>query len=413
MSGDVMQRLRYGGFLQHAELFDNRFFGISPAEAGVMDPQQRLLLERGYEALHMGGHRKDSLMGSTTGVFVGVWASEYVAVLRRSAAGRSVYAATAFTCSVVVGRISFALGLQGPCVSFDTACSSTLAALHGGLRALQHAECTTALVAGVNMLFDPAASLMIASAGMTSAAGRCHTFDARADGYVRGEACGAAVLQPAAGAAAEAAVLVRGSAVRQDGRSASLTAPNGSAQRGLLVAAMAVAGLEASAVGGVEAHGTGTALGDPTEAGSMAAAYCAGRESSLAVGAAKAGIGHAEAASGMAGLCKVAQQLLRSAVAGNTKLRVLNPLVRERLGAGGAAALPSQPLASAGGACGLSSFGYSGTIAHLLFSAPLQAEPPSHAPAATPFRLVLKQRTYAWGNKLREAAEARSVGRFG
>ena len=114
----------------------------------------------------------------------------------------------------------------------------------------------------------------------------------------------------------------------------------------------------------------------------------------------------------MAGLCKVAQQLLRSAVAGNTKLRVLNPLVRERLGAGGAAALPSQPLASAGGACGLSSFGYSGTIAHLLFSAPLQAEPPSHAPAATPFRLVLKQRTYAWGNKLREAAEARSVGRY-
>ena len=138
---EVMQRMRHGGFLQQAELFDNRFFSISPAEAGVMDPQQRLLLERGYEALHMGGQRKDSLMGSATGVFVGVWACEYAAVLRRSAAGRSVYAVTAASCAVVVGRLSFALGLQGPCVSYDTACSSSLAALHGGLRALQHAEC--------------------------------------------------------------------------------------------------------------------------------------------------------------------------------------------------------------------------------------------------------------------------------
>ena len=211
-------------------------------------------------------------------------------------------------------------------------------------------------------------TLGIAAAGMLSVDGRCKTWDKGANGYVRSEGVGSTVLR-AVSDGASGALALSGSAVRQDGRSASLTAPNGSAQRGLLVAAMAVAGLEASAVGGVEAHGTGTALGDPTEAGSMAAAYCAGRASALAVGAAKAGIGHAEAASGMAGLCKVAQQLLRSAVAGNTKLRVLNPLVRERLGAGGTAALPSQPLASAGGACGLSSFGYSGTIAHALLSA--------------------------------------------
>ena len=141
-------------------------------------------------------------MGSVVGVYVGVWACEYAAVLRTSAAGRSVYAATASACSVVVGRLSFALGLQGPCVSYDTACSSSLAALHGGLRALQHGECKTALVAGVNMLFDPAQNFATASAGMTSAGGRCHTFDSRADGYARGEACGAAALQPSTGAVA-------------------------------------------------------------------------------------------------------------------------------------------------------------------------------------------------------------------
>ena len=206
-------------------------------------------------------------------------------------------------------------------------------------------------------------------------------------------------------------VSLLGSAVRCDGRSASLTAPNGSAQRALLQAALAAAGVGAAGVARLEAHGTGTALGDPTEAGSMAAAYCNGREAALAVGAAKAGIGHGEAASGMAGICKVAQQLTRGVAAGNTKLRVLNPLVRERLGAGGAAVLASQPLVSAGGACGLSAFGYSGTIAHLLFSAPTQASL-QIAPRAAPLRLTLKHRTYAWGNKLREAAEAGSVAFF-
>ena len=405
---------RHGGFLAGAERFDGKCFGVSPAEANAMDPQQRLVLELAYEALHGAGARKASLLGDDTGVFLGIERPDWALLqaLAPESARKSAFAATGDTTSVAGGRLSFVLGLQGPCVSADTACSSALVALHSGALAIRIGECRSAVASAVGLRLAPQVTLGIAAAGMLSVDGRCKTWDKGANGYVRSEGVGSTVLR-AVSDGASGALALSGSAVRQDGRSASLTAPNGSAQRGLLVAAMAVAGLEASAVGGVEAHGTGTALGDPTEAGSMAAAYCAGRESALAVGAAKAGIGHAEAASGMAGLCKVAQQLLRSAVAGNTKLRVLNPLVRERLGAGGAAALPSQPLASAGGACGLSSFGYSGTIAHLLFSAPSQAEPPSRAPVATPFRLVLKQRTYAWGNKLREAAEAGSVGRYG
>ena len=307
-----------------------------------------------------------------------------------ASARQSVYAATGDTTSVSGRAAVVRAGAARAVLSVDTACSSALVALHSGALAIRIGECRSAVASAVGLKLAPLVTLGVRPGGMLSVDGRCKTWDKGANGYVRSEGVGSTVLR-AVSDGASGALALSGSAVRQDGRSASLTAPNGSAQRGLLVAAMAVAGLEASAVGGVEAHGTGTALGDPTEAGSMAAAYCAGRASVLAVGAAKAGIGHAEAASGMAGLCKVAQQLLRSAVAGNTKLRVLNPLVRERLGAGGAAALPSQPLASAGGACGLSSFGYSGSIAHMMLSAV-----GSSLALATPRPLRLLHRAFPW-----------------
>ena len=161
--------MRHGGFLRDIEGFDNGFFGVAPAEASVMDPQQRLLLEQGYTTLHGAGERKQVLMGSGVGVYVGVWACEFTDVLSHSPLGNSVHVLTAATCSVVVGRVSFALGLVGPCVSYDTACSSGLVASHAGARALQYAECATALAAGVNMLFSPRASMVIGAAGMTCA----------------------------------------------------------------------------------------------------------------------------------------------------------------------------------------------------------------------------------------------------
>ena len=293
------------------------------------------------------------------------------------------------------------LGLHGPCVSFDTACSTALVAGHAAWRAVQLRECERALLASVNLMLTPGVSLSFAVAGMTSAAGRCHTFDARADGYVRGEACGAAVLQPMPGAAAEAAAVLRGSAVRQDGRSASLTAPNGSAQRALLQAALAEAGVAAAGVARLEAHGTGTALGDPIEAGALNAALLQARSDAhapLALGGVKANAGHAEPAAAMAGLLVLAAGLARGLAAPNAQLRRLNVRVGEALRGGAACALPTGLAAmgrcEAGGlAGGVSSFGYSGTIAHALLQGASRAAAVGEGGGAP---LRYRRRAFLW-----------------
>ena len=196
-----------------------------------MDPQQRKMLESGYTALHSAGMPKGDLLGATIAVNVGQWASEFATVVIGSPLGRSVYASTGFSCSVTCGRISFALGLHGPCASYDTACSASLVANHASVRGLQRLECESALSAGVNMILDPAAMRGNAVAGFTSVRGRSHTFDARADGYARGEAIDAIACRLGEdGAAREAfAAALGASAIRQDGRSASLTAPSGTA----------------------------------------------------------------------------------------------------------------------------------------------------------------------------------------
>ena len=201
-------------------------------------------------------------------------------MLRASPAGGSVYAATGSSVSIAAGRLSYTLGLHGPCVSYDTACSAALVAGHAGLRALQLAECGVALVVGVTLVLAPAVGTGFAVAGMTSARGRSHTFDTRADGYARGEACGGVALR--GGMNDGAALGLFGSAVRQDGRSASLTAPNGQAQQGLLVAALQDASTSVDTLALNEAHGTGTALGDPIEAGSLVAAVLSARVLPLA-----------------------------------------------------------------------------------------------------------------------------------
>ena len=236
----VSSRVRHGGFVRGAELADHAAFALSPAEAAAMDPCQRLLLERGYAALHAAALDRAALGGSLAGVFVGFSGTEFGQVLAASPAGGSVYAATGSTPSIASGRLSYALGLHGPCATYDTACSAALVACHAGLRALQRAECAAGVAAGATLFLAPTTSTSFAVAGMTSARGRSHTFDARADGYARGEACGAAALRTSVGGSSSPRLL--GSAVRQDGRSASLTAPNGQAQQGLLAAALAEAG---------------------------------------------------------------------------------------------------------------------------------------------------------------------------
>ena len=341
-----------------------------------MDPQQRVMLEGGYASLHASSFDKATLNGSGTGVALGIYATEFATLLAGSPLGCSVYASTN-ALSIASGRVSFALGLQGPCASFETACSASLVACHSAARALQHAECSTHLAAGVNLMLLPASSVGMAIAGMTSVAGRCHTFDSRADGFCRGEGCSVVVVRDESAAWHESAawlLVLRGSAVRQDGRSASLTAPNGQAQQNLLRGALQDASLEARAISLNEAHGTGTALGAPIEAGSLVAAVLAEQRpvDALVCGGIKANLGHGESTAGMSGLLQMALGVVNGEASPNAQLRVLNPHVRGRMRgvptvmpcqlANGAAASNTRALQSGG----VSSFGYSGTIARVV-----------------------------------------------
>jgi NADPH:quinone reductase-like Zn-dependent oxidoreductase/3-oxoacyl-(acyl-carrier-protein) synthase len=356
-------RRRHGGFVVNAQLLDTAAFGVSAAEAGAMDPQQRLLLERGYEALHAGGARRTALSGGLTGVFIGVEMHDFESVLAASPLGGSVYAATGSSLSIASGRLSYVLGLHGPCASYATACSAALAAFHAARRALQLDECVSGLVSGANLMLTPSVGTSFAVAGMTSPRGRCHTFDARADGYARGEACCSASLR----ALYEAGCVAAGSAVRQDGRSASLTAPSGVAQQGLLRASLGDAGIDACELSCAEAHGTGTSLGDPIEAGSLAAAVLrpSGADVAVTLGSSKANAGHAEPAAGATGMLRLVAQLAAACGVSNAQLRALNPHVGSVMH-GLACALPQQLAAVSAQASsgGVGSFGYSGTIVH-------------------------------------------------
>ena len=368
----IANRVRHTGFVSNVELVDNVMFAISSAEAAAMDPCQRLTLEFGYAALQNASMDRAALSGSLTGTFLGYAGSEFAPLLAASPASGSVYAATGSTASITVGRISYTLGLHGPCVSYDTACSAALTACHAGLRALQLEECPAGLVAGVFLVLAPGIGFSFAVAGMTSACGRSHTFDARADGYARGEACGGATLRRSPEGLG---VGLLGSAVRQDGRSASLTAPNGQAQQGLITAAIRDAATSAGSLSLNEAHGTGTALGDPIEAGSLAASVLLDRslvegDETLSVGGIKANIGHAEPAAGMTGLLKLVFGMCASAAAPNAQLHMLNPHVGDRLRSCTTCMLPTQPLGLHCGVNdeakgGVSSFGYAGTIVHM------------------------------------------------
>ena len=205
LAEEVKRRMHWGGFVDELELFDPSFFHISAAEASAMDPQQRMLLEYSWLAFQDAGYNKGSLQDRNVGVFVGIASSDAVEVAAKSLGSTtSVYSANGNSFSTAAGRVSFTFGLHGFCAAYDTACSAALVALHAGVRCLQNNECDLAVVCGVNVMLTATISMAFGVAGMTSATGRCHTFDEAADGYVRGEACGAAVLQPAPGAAADA-----------------------------------------------------------------------------------------------------------------------------------------------------------------------------------------------------------------
>lgn len=371
--------VRKSCFIDGVDRFDPLFFRMSPREAIGVDPQQRLLLEVAWDALEDAGIAAPTLVGSRTGVFLGISTNDYSALLSKTAhgSGSNASAGAGNAASVASGRLSYSFGFQGPCLAVDTACSSSLVATHLAVQSLRNGESTLALAAGVNLMLAPDITVNFCQGRMLSPDGACKTFDAGADGYVRGEGCGVLVLKRLADALADGdrvIAVIRGSAVNQDGRSAGLTAPNGLAQEAVIRQALANARLEADAIDVIEAHGTGTSLGDPIEMQALKAVF-GKRTHPLYVGAVKTNIGHAEAASGIAGIIKAAQTLRHQTIAPNLHFNQLNPHIDL---SGTEFRVPVNRIDGPVGRVGVSSFGFSGTNAHVI----LETAPPAAKPAA-------------------------------
>ncbi|QEP44789.1 SDR family NAD(P)-dependent oxidoreductase [Ectothiorhodospiraceae bacterium BW-2] len=362
---------RSGGFIEGVDQFDPTLFGITPPEAEVMDPQQRLLLECSWQALESARLNPDQLAGSDTGVFIGISTHDYSEWQLADRAQLSPYTAPAQAYSIAANRLSYCFDFHGPSMAIDTACSSSLVALHQAVAALRRGECSLALSGGVNLLLSPTLSIALSQAQMLSPDGRCKTFDAEANGYVRSEGCGVVVLKRLSEAERDGdpiLAVVRGTAVNQDGRSNGLTAPNGLAQQAVIRAALADSGVVAGEIGYVETHGTGTALGDPIEFKSLQAVLGEG-ERPCRLGAVKSRVGHLEAAAGMAGLIKSVLAIHHRQLPPNGHFKTLNPLI-ELAGSRFELVNTTQPWPEAV-ACysAISSFGFGGTNAHAILSA--------------------------------------------
>ena len=362
---DVVRR---AAFLEDIDRFDAAFFRIPPIEARTMDPRQRLLLETTWHALEDAGVDPEQLKGSPTGVYAGVGNGDYRDV---AVAGGEAHGYLGTTMSVTAGRISFALGLTGPAVPLDMACASSLAAVHQAVSALRQGEVEMALVSGVNAILSPEITTFMHEVGMLSTKGRCSTFDAAADGFVRGEGCGVVVLKRLSDAMEDGDriwAVIRGSAVNQNGASAGLTVPNGPAQERVIEDALAATGISPAEVDYLEAHGAGSDLGDPIEVQAAAAVYGRGRdpESPLLIGSVKTNIGHLECAAGVASLIKAVLAMNRGSIPRQLHFRDPNPhLDWDRLPVrvtSEAENWPSHP--GRPPRAGVSSFGISGTNAH-------------------------------------------------
>lgn len=372
---------RYGGFLQDIDQFDPQFFGISPRAAAIADPQQRLLLQVSWEAMENAGQIRERLPGSQTGVFVGITTNDYARLLVQDGGLSQIDAnyLTGNPLNTAAGRISYTLGLQGPSQIVDTACSSSLVAVHLACQSLRSGECNQALAGGVNIILSPEGAMALCRTRMMARDGRCKTFDAAADGFVRSEGCGVIVLKRLSDALADKdniLGLIRGSAVNHNGgSSSSMLAPSGVAQQAVMHKALENSGVKPAEVGYVEVQGTGTALGgDPLEVQALGAVYGKDRphEQPLVIGSVKTNIGHSESAAGIAALIKVLLSLQNKEIPPHLHFKQPNPHIKwDEL----PVVVPTELMSWATGSrrlAAVNGYGASGTNAHVVLEeAPL------------------------------------------
>lgn len=384
---------KWGGFVDDVAGFDADFFGITPREAEAMDPQQRILLEVAWEALEHACLPTDSLSGTRTAAMMGLSAWDYTILNLERRAEIDAYMSTGNPHSAAVGRISYLLGLRGPAVAVDTACSSSLVAVHLACQSLRLRESDVALAGGVHLSLSPFTSIALSKWSALSSTGRCRTFDAMADGFVRGEGCGVVVLKRLADAVGDddrVLAVIRGSAINQDGRSNGMTAPSAAAQRDVITTALRLADVPADSVDYVETHGTGTILGDPIEFEALAATYgrAGGR---CALGSVKTNLGHLEAAAGVTGLIKAILAVNRGYIPPNLHFSRWNPAIDA---SSTRFFVPIEGTAWPSGVtrrAAVSSFGLSGTNAHVV----IEQAPPAHrtGSAAAVSTLVVSGKT--------------------
>ncbi|TBR56976.1 hypothetical protein B4U84_26450 [Westiellopsis prolifica IICB1] len=362
---------RWGSFLEKVDQFEPSFFGISPRETEHLDPQQRLLLEVAWEALENAGLMSNQLAGSQTGVFIGISNSDYDRLIYQDCTHLNAYSGTGISHSIAANRLSYVLDLRGPSMAVDTACSASLVTVHLACQSLQNRESYLALAGGVNLILSPDRTVTFSKAGMMAPDGRCKTFDASADGYVRGEGCGIVVLKRLSDALRDGdniQAVIRGSAVNQDGLSNGLTAPNGLSQMAVIRQALENARVAPAQISYVETHGTGTSLGDPVEVKALKTVLMQDRrpDQPCWLGSVKTNIGHLESASGIAGLIKVVLCMQHRKIPPHLHLKQLNPYISLQ-GTTFSIATKCQPWSTTERRfAGLSSFGFGGSNCHVV-----------------------------------------------
>jgi phthiocerol/phenolphthiocerol synthesis type-I polyketide synthase A len=395
---------REGGFLTSwkPDEFDAEFFSIAPREAAAMDPQQRLVLEVAWEALEDAGITAQAIRGSQTSVFIGLTANDYSMTLAGNARPEDAdaYASFGNAANFAAGRLAYFLGVRGPALVIDTACSSSLVAVHLACQSLRRRESDTALAAGTNLILRPENSIACSRFGMLSPDGRCKTFDASADGYVRSEGCGMVVLKRISDAQRDGdrvLAVVRGSAVNQDGASSGQTVPNGPAQQALLRQALAASRLQPSDIDYIEAHGTGTALGDPIELDALSQVFSERDGATpLVLGSVKTNLGHLESAAGIAGFMKTVLSVRHGYIPRHLNFERLTPHASEGVSRFTIASQPMEwPSVGRVRRAGVSSFGVSGTNAHVVLEQAPAADPVVRRDDPAVTTLVVSGRTAA------------------